>query len=137
MFQLLAMIVFAKHLTVVELYSSKVTVAIKKWLKHANNTFVADKTSAPIGIGNHIITHKPAIKYLADDDAKLNFNQCARIKASRVSKGLPRMIPNVWINQSIPWMLIARSVTAQHSPRDSQSINTVNRRPSQTNWHTR
>ncbi|CAD7081162.1 unnamed protein product [Hermetia illucens] len=84
----IALVVVAKHLEDAELYSSEAISAVKCWLESSGLTLAEEKTEAVlitkrrkrnyacVRVGNHIITSKPAIKYLGVViDRKLSYKQ--------------------------------------------------------------
>lgn len=76
------MIVAAKHLADVELYSYEAIIAIKKWLKYTGLAVAEDKTkavliTARIRMRKHIITLKSAP--WSDDRCKTEFQAALTI----------------------------------------------------------
>ena len=124
----IALVVVAKHLEDAELYSCEAISAVKGWLESSGLTLAEEKTEAVlitkrrkrnfarIQIGNHIITSKPAIKYLGVMiDGKLSYKahvQYVYDKASTASVALARMMPNVGGPRHASRLLIARVVSS-------------------------
>ncbi|CAD7080109.1 unnamed protein product [Hermetia illucens] len=124
----IALVVVAKHLEDAELYSSEAISAVKCWLESSGLTLAEGKTGAVfitkrrkrnyacVRVGNHIITSKPAIKYLGVViDRKLSYKQHVQYvcdKSSKASMALARMMPNVGGPRHTSRLFIARVVTS-------------------------